>query len=538
MVTMRIGQYSILKAFFCFYTVLCAMTALPSGCAEHKAICGGCHEMELQAPIKEHHQDCALCHGGDPGSDNKVEAHRTMTSNPADLSSARNTCGQCHPDQVSHLLHSLHGTNAGEINLSRYWVGAQKSFNPPIYSITTTSGLKILPHSPPVPTRVEALIDDLLRKRCLRCHPSTLTDKRTRGCMACHLQPSDMIRGRGHNFTKKTENEACFRCHRQNYVGQDYSGKFFGDYGKFQGAAQNRIQLQADLHHGRGMWCIDCHNGQEIMGSGLLTPYGGVERLITCEQCHVPKSVPDHGAESLLPQSQPYCGPGSGKNFSIPMWQPERDGHNIKAHHQVRCESCHAAWCFGDFGQNIIRLDHADYFRWSYLLPQGITWLDNLFKRNLSKPYAQWEAPTMPDLLTAENKPGIWLQAWDFKRFEISLIGLDARNKIGLLRPFMQLSWSYVNAQGLVLVDNVHNPGGFDQYTPHTIQRSGYRCERCHGNTGLTGLSNPTYPARWQELTKPGGFLTPGTKLLPAHIAEKLSHPSAKYKQIRSALLP
>jgi hypothetical protein len=228
----------------------------------------------------------------------------------------------------------------------------------------------------------------------------------------------------------------------------------------------------------------------------------------------------------------------TGIVHTVPKYDPAVAGHNVPGHHSVRCEACHAAWTFGDFGQNLIRLDMADYYRWSPLLPQGIEEIDTLFQRNLGLAFQDWQIPVMADRATGIQFRGVWLQAWDFRSFETTLIGLDGDSRLGLLRPFMQLCLSHVSAEGAVRFDQSRIPGGFDRYTPHTIRPSGAHCERCHGNKNLRKPSDLGLPPRRVELMTPGGRLTPGTEILPDSRIRFLENPSLTYRRYRARLLP
>jgi hypothetical protein len=81
-------------------------------------------------------------------------------------------------------------------------------------------------------------------------------------------------------MTTRIPNGQCRHCHNPNRVGADYEGRFEHDYhaayrtpDRDQGAppliyGSEQHRLARDVHAERGLWCIDCHGKDDVMGSG------------------------------------------------------------------------------------------------------------------------------------------------------------------------------------------------------------------------------------------------------------------------------
>ena len=81
-------------------------------------------------------------------------------------------------------------------------------------------------------------------------------------------------------ITRSVGSVHCIRCHnRSGRIGISYMGIFESEgYGApYEKGGQNRKQLPGarfyleladDVHHAKGMECIDCHTREEIMGDG------------------------------------------------------------------------------------------------------------------------------------------------------------------------------------------------------------------------------------------------------------------------------
>lgn len=231
-------------------------------------------------------------------------------------------------------------TSAGEINQTRYLWGAQDDTSVNYLNRQTD-------HYPALPRFSESgqLVDDLLRRRCLRCHLHTTGSQRygewrAEGCAACHLpyapdglsQTRDQairpivdqirkdprIQKRGyplrHQFTKAVPTQQCLTCHNGHRVGLDYVGLAERDYEQSyrffskDGEQPSLIygfdprRLTPDIHFEKGLACIDCHSSREIMGDGRIYRHSLEQVTIRCQDCH---GTPQQGPQTTKIAARP-----------------------------------------------------------------------------------------------------------------------------------------------------------------------------------------------------------------------------------------
>jgi hypothetical protein len=197
--------------------------------------CITCHD-GIANPSHPPEFGCSVCHGGEPESVDKAQAHATLIydpsagtgkRNPSSLSVVEKSCGQLychagHPDEdrnhVDRVKKSMMNTMAGMISGLRYQWAAQehKTARYGTLAITDADGfvpanqgalekLERLPFfsSATIPESVlkkETLIpvsrhpaDQMLREKCFQCHldsPPADGQYRSQGCAACHFEYS------------------------------------------------------------------------------------------------------------------------------------------------------------------------------------------------------------------------------------------------------------------------------------------------------------------------------------------------------------
>jgi hypothetical protein len=273
--------------------------------------CRKCH-LGLKAMGPWHRFPCERCHGGRPLAIEKRAAHQGLIARPAGLESAGKKCGGCHRDRVDSVKKSLMATAAGIIAPTRFLWGAQPDLKP-IFATRAGSGLKMLPLGN------QRLVDDLLRRRCLRCHLYTTGSRRRGdykglGCAACHVTYNNDGRYRGpdkifqtikrpglpqrHRFTTAVPTTTCLHCHNGPRIGTDYVGLYPRDFHvayRFlkPGSPENKKlhgqdyrRLVPDIHYQRGLHCIDCHPAEELMGAGRLHRFATDQVRVRCHDCH------------------------------------------------------------------------------------------------------------------------------------------------------------------------------------------------------------------------------------------------------------
>ena len=136
-------------------------------------------------------------------------------------------------------------------------------------------------------------------------------------------------------------------------------------------------KIVPDIHHERGMECIDCHSANEVMGAGAEVARKSRQLRVGCEDCHARKHA-SVAAEFVDPESRKLMGlrkwtlaPGSrmgttrdgeplvnvvvAENGSAHLLR-KRTGQPLmlkaplpvctdgKGHERLSCASCHSAW--------------------------------------------------------------------------------------------------------------------------------------------------------------------------------------------------
>ena len=395
---------------------LCLLVMAPLGCKEDKAPekpvaqetpthppgCQGCHpEVRLDA---SHNLACTDCHKGSPEGATQKQAHAGLIARPAHPDQMQKSCGTCHAQQVTQAAAALHFTAAKEVNGVRTAFGAQA----PLASLA-----KIPVHGT-IASPLD-LADDLLRRRCLRCHvygsgdgyPETV---RGTGCAACHLAYGNG-KMTSHAFNKSPADSQCLHCHYGNFVGADYYGRFEHDFNqeyrtpyRTDGTETRPYgvefhQLTPDIHQQKGMACIDCHSGAELMGGHGAGK--GATPAITCLSCHgwhkglpMPLSNLQVEAGQLVLTTRL-----TGKKLVVP--QPVHPAHKLyekKAH----CTVCHSQWSFNDQGTHLLRTDTPDHPAWSRLSVQGSREVEEQLNNppdqgtSLRDKITGWQAPDLP----------------------------------------------------------------------------------------------------------------------------------------------
>ncbi len=297
---------------------------------------------------------CVVCHGGN-GADLTVRgAHRSLRGarNPASLDLASTSCGtnlpgiaSCHAgrehpllNRTDHVPRSLMATNAGIISTLRFQWGVESDTHARFGIKAESDGntrLKAVPSEYDRSGRVD-LAAGHFRKFCAGCH---LWVPRFReamgglpGCPACHAPYRDdgLYRGgdptinrnepghaAAHTISNRIPDDRCRACHnRSGRVGLNFHGEMESEqYGTpfFRGGLNDRTlsddrfihRLVPDIHHEKGLGCIDCHTGQDTMGDGTIHSHMADQIEIRCEDCHgsyaePPKTLPVNRYDPLV----------------------------------------------------------------------------------------------------------------------------------------------------------------------------------------------------------------------------------------------
>ncbi len=442
--------------------------------------CLGCHPtIQLDS---RHASACTGCHGGNPKGATQEQAHAGLISQPAHPDRMQKACGTCHARQVAETAFSVHFTAQNEVNLVRSAFGAQA----PLATLAEI----------PIPQTISSpldLADDLLRRRCLRCHvynsgdvyPETV---RGTGCAACHLAYTNG-KMNGHAFVKSPADSQCLHCHYGNFVGADYYGRFEHDFNleyrtpyRTDGSETRPYgvefhQLAPDIHQQKGMACIDCHTGAELMGG-----HGGAgkkEKAATCLSCHGWRTGLPIPLDNLQVEDDQLILTTrlNGKKLVVPrLVHPAHKQYEKKAH----CTVCHSQWSFNDQGTHLLRTENPSHPAWSRLSVQG----SREVEAQLDNPTGQ--ASSLKDKITGTPIPSLWLKGYELRRWESPLVGVGPDGRLHIFRPILDLHLSMLDANKKVLFDNVGvepKQHRYLPYTPHTVGKAGaFFSERLKSN--------------------------------------------------------
>lgn len=450
-------------------------------------MCLSCHKEEKLDPAHDARViGCASCHLGDALAIDKVQAHEGMVLNPGDLRVVEKTCGieGCHPTDVKKVMNSLMATNRGIIGTLLFYWGEADSQN-------TDLTIKKL-----IDSGETSLALDYFRKLCATCHlwkqkndlpgaPDFFNEKGG-GCSACHyLLPKGQERQRVAGFgddqklikqkthpliIKKVEEENCIRCHnRSGRIGISYTGIFEAEgYGTpyEQGGMSSKqlpgqrfyLEIAEDVHHEKGMACIDCHTRNEIMGDGTSYAHYEEQLEISCEMCHSENPGITRKGDSVSNISRKngkYQMTGRVNDKIYPLAVPKKGVCDFKAHKRITCEACHSTWvpqCYGC---------HA--------------------KRDETQKHL--------DKLALKETAGMWEEGRSYIRYEKPMLAVWG-DEVVIVTPGCQDIITLIDKDGNV-------EGGFNRFTmaainPHTTQAKGRSCAACHQSTKTVGLGEGT----------------------------------------------
>lgn len=460
------------------------------------------------------------------------DLERTRFLDPGNLRVAGDTCGPCHAQACSDTVRSLHATTSGHLGDGLYENGVVAERHPSVSVFPVHDAFPDDAPRPPgaVPflkqiagfasggdrSKVATHFTDLPRKACMQCHlwsrgravrgrAGMDGDYRGEGCTACHVPYADdgMSQSRDptvdkfepghpreHRMVRFPPTDVCTRCHYGDAsIGLSFRGLAQPVPGMPQspdapGLHRKRLNgvyyiddpaaTPADVHHQRGMHCVDCHTRADVMGDGLVHRRMEDQVEIQCESCHGTveeyatgrtrkgarlahlERRPDGfhlrsrvtGALHRVKQSRDVVRPGSPDYNAAAALAMTRD------HERVGCHACHAGWNPNFFGFH--------------------------FDRN--------EAFTQLDLLSGTRTPGrVTTQEKVFSTFKHFYLGWDSH---GRAAPYMV---------GFSSMATVHDKDGgivFEQELPvtraglsgmtmihhqtHTTTARARQCVECH----------------------------------------------------------
>ncbi len=478
---------------------------------------------------------CQQCHLAPRATEVPVANHPAIVANPSSAEWWEEKCVSCHEPQITAFKQSLHYSAAGIIDQTRFLFGKNRQL-----FVTQPNTWQELKQVKTInQSSVVGVVDHLLAGKCLSCHFASdrrhdvAGRKHAAGCASCHV-PIDQQTGKplnGHRFQKTVSDTVCLTCHSGNRVGADYHGYFEHDYHKQYatpygaepqfGAFQHN--LVPDVHQQAGLRCVDCH--REHVKREQWLRFEGQQPTVKCQDCH-------GGFNESPTRSQNVA-----KRFSqtVVSHQP--------FHQRLRCSACHAQWSYQDYGLHLFLDQSAHYEMWEDYLWQGDGEVTRLLQKQLSLAQQEREKAFSFNKISGLKIPGIWYQAWTFRRWEDPPLGVDTQGKISIIRPLYQYYITFVDSLEQVWLDSqipVRADGvrgwNWDAYVPHTIGKQGRSCESCHLNPKAAGLGlRPTLEeAAAHPITVPTAPILPGSRLLNTKERERSLKKSDRYKVWRT----
>jgi len=419
--------------------------------------------------IDKHHDiKCSTCHGGIDRAEEKDRAHQGLEPHPAHPSNIDKNCGQCHQDITINAPRAVHFTLSNSTNLFRTAFGAQDQLNSFIETPVVSE-----------PSNILQLGDDLLRRRCFKCHlydsgqayPAT---SHGQGCAGCHFVGEESGEP-SHSFSSPTDDH-CLSCHYGNYVGSDYYGRFEHDFNVeyrtpyttrneyFRPVGVEYRQLSTDIHQQKGLSCIDCHSGNELMLQGTKP---------SCVGCHDTTQLQSNQPDRISIEDGAFIlTTVSGTKHQIPTLTNPAHFNQTES---ISCQGCHAQWSFDDRGRHYMRIDADEFDSFSALTVQGNHEVESILANNFD--FDKDELPIeMTDSITGKSSPGIWLKGYVTRRWEEVRLGRDRSGTISVVRPILDYSLSWVDEDETIIFDavqpvNIKN--SVKTYTPHTTGSAG-----------------------------------------------------------------
>jgi len=464
-------------------------------------MCLSCHREErLDGAHDQKVIGCSPCHLGNPLSIDKAEAHQDMVLNPGDLRVAHRTCGVegCHPADIHKVKNSLMATNRGIIATLLYYWGEAPDQNGE-YSVEQL-----------LATGKTSLALDYYRKLCATCHlwkqkndlpgASAFFNEKGGGCSACHyVLPAGAKRETVTDFAegpagtdvttvkkkphplvvKKVPEDNCIRCHnRSGRIGISYTGVFEAEgYGTplEQGQPSSQrlpgerfyLKVGEDIHHARGLACIDCHTRDEIMGDGTSYAHYEEQLEIRCESCHSPRpgtTAKGKGLPQVREENGAFVMQGKLDDKLHPLKPPKQESCRAPFHQRLSCESCHSAWVPQCYGCHV--------------------------KRDMNE--------THLDKLSLKETPGWWEEGRSYIRYERPMLAMWGEEVV-VVTPGCQDIVTLLNKDGTM--DKAFNRLTMAAINPHTTSARGRDCVDCHTSPKTLGLGEGTLTRtedKWQ----------------------------------------
>ncbi len=501
--------------------------------------------------------------------------------NPSDLSVANQTCGrpggQCHAERkleaqnsVDRVRTGIMATMSGVIASLRYAWAAQASDEARYASVGVKNArpkpgslaeLFTIPQMGPIEGKNPAdplgqalassgeLADDQWRKLCAPCH---LWNRRengpsahSSGCAACHALYSSKATYEGsdptlpqdkpgyprhHQLTTAIPVDQCLRCHnRSGRIGLSYTGLEEADgYGTPYREGRPNLEvlsgdrdvrhLVPDIHFERGLACIDCHSGKDVMGDGNIYSHMRHQVEIRCIDCHgsfgqpPPTKILSADDEEALWRARALRLPDlqgrevglTQRGTAILNLRKENGKMILRSKLDQKDHPCPTISNITDKyhcipGHGVDRMEcSACHSRWA---PQCYGCHD----------YRRRGEDAMDSMLRVKTD-GLWQETRDYYRFDKPTLGINSRLRVSVVVPGCQVVFTELDPGGKALAGSDKRvflgPGighGIvsTPISPHTTRTEVRSCQECHADPKTLGIGQGLFKAgeRWGENT-------------------------------------
>ena len=460
--------------------------------------------------------------------------------NPMDLRVVDRTCGTCHEQEVAYLETSLHGTTAGHLSDGFYEMGlfrergSQYAVFPVGNADVEGGAVDRLVQVPAFSSRgpedeLSTHYADLARKECMQCHLWSEGravrgrvgfdgDYRGEGCAACHVEyaldglsesadtttpKTEPGHPRTHSMVRAASTQTCTSCHYGDAsIGLHFRGLSQLPPGAPGGpdipgttdAPLNRVyylddpsMVPPDVHHERGMHCVDCHTFSDVMGDGRL--HGQMEHAVSieCQSCHGDFDEPARLSSSSgarLPNLRwrddelILTSKVTGEEYVVPQAsrvlersELEFNAHamdSMDEHHaELECYTCHAGW--------------------------NVNFLGFHFSRNASL--------SQLDLLSGRRTEGqVTTQEKVFATWKSFYAGKNEKGRIAPYLTGFSTMGSVWDEEGELVLDQVMpvTREGLSGLTMvhhqlHSTRPTARSCVECHRSSSTWGMGSPNF---------------------------------------------
>lgn len=457
---------------------------------------------------------CISCHLGNPNTSNKEDSHKGMVLIPGNLSDASETCGTCHPNELSKIENSLMTTNSGLVAVDKYIFGEADTPNGQYH-------IQLIENS---------ASDKHLRDLCANCHLGAQKQEfgpitqlsRGGGCNACHLNYSEEAKSDLDTYLTSNKKELpqshpatnifvtdkhCYGCHsRSSRISTNYEGfqeTLLDESDVLNNTAYKVIEdkrvykfIEADVHHTKGMLCIDCHSSHEVMGDGKRYTHEEQAVKIQCSDCHFKEKPNTMPYDSLDAESLLVFLHRDYKHSDKEVISVEKSGHPLintfidslgnafligkkdgklhplnpqpdvcsrdNAHKNVSCATCHSSWTSRCIGC------HNEYDKNE---PRAFDLLDKKYGKGQWKEFVAEFSSSLPAMGVRENSEG--------KHIEPAV-------------PGMILTIDKGSYAGKELGEDISFHRLYAPNSPHTTILKVRDCKSCHTNSATLGYGNGT----------------------------------------------